>query len=70
MESEAVKKKRDNMKKKTLLLYKINPTKANKQKLIAKSAGAVEYTDCISPEGYQQTSVLNMTLNNQKLRFQ
>ena len=40
-------------------------------KEIAQSAGAVEYTDCISSEGKKSiTSVLDMTLNNLMVRFQ
>ena len=39
---------------------------------LAQSAGAVEYTDCFSAEGYDPppTSVLDMTLNNLMVRFQ
>ena len=38
----------------------------------AQLAGAVEYTDCITAEGYGRppTSVLDMTLNNLMVRFQ
>ena len=39
--------------------------------VVAQSAGAVEYTDCISVEGYEPlTSVLDMTLNSLMVRFQ
>ena len=41
--------------------------------LFAQSAGAVEYTDCISAEGVRShppTSVLDMTQNNLMLKFQ
>ena len=38
--------------------------------IIAQSAGAVEYTDCFSAEGYDPPmSVLDMTLNNLMVRF-
>ena len=42
----------------------------NNQNIIAQSAGAVEYTDCFSAEGYPPTSVLDMTLNNLMVKFQ
>ena len=41
--------------------------------MIAESAGAVEYTDFTSAEGYPHshpTSVLDVTLNNLMMRFQ
>ena len=39
--------------------------------LVEKSAGAVEYTDCIYSEGKSlPTSVLDMTLNNLMRRLQ
>ena len=39
---------------------------------VAQSAGAVEYTDCISAEvsPSPQTSILDMTLNNPMARLQ
>ena len=33
-------------------------------------AMAVEYTDCISAEGHEPTSILEMTLNNLIVKFQ
>ena len=39
--------------------------------VLAQSAGAVGYTDCISTEGYESlTSVLDMTLNNMMVGLQ
>ena len=43
------------------------------QALHVQSAGAIEYTDCISAEGEDPpppTSVVDMTLNNLLVRFQ
>ena len=36
------------------------------QKIFAQLAGGVEYTDCLSAEGY----ILLMTLNNLMVRYQ
>ena len=46
--------------------------KDNYYEHIAQSAGAVEYTDCISAEGWypHPTSVLDMIPNNLMMRFQ
>ena len=37
--------------------------------ILAQSAGVVEYTDCISSEGYPPTSVLDVKLNNLMVRL-
>ena len=38
--------------------------------ILASSAGAVEYTDCISAEGWDSsTSILDMTQNNLMVRL-
>ena len=38
--------------------------------IFAQLGGTVEYTDCISVEGYPNMSVLDMTLNNLMVRLQ
>ena len=49
-----------------------NSPKNLNDKSLAQLAGAVEYTNCTSSEGYDPppTSVLDMTLNNLMVRFQ